>query len=477
MQRTKIVCTIGPATNTREKMRALMQAGMDVARVNFSHGDQATHRETIARLRDVASQERCLIGIIADLQGPKLRVGDIENEPLELQEGELVTLSAAAQSGPENEIPVPHPDLLRDLHAGQTILLDDGTLALTVERHVSAGRLAARVITGGMLTSHKGINVPGARLSFATLTEKDKNDAAFALEQGVDYFALSFVRRAADVRELRHYLETQGAEAPSIIAKIEKPEALSDFEAILDCADGIMVARGDLGVETPAEEVPFHQKNLIHRCNQVGKPVITATQMLQSMMEHPRPTRAEASDIANAILDGTDAVMLSGETAVGKYPVKSTETMAAICENAEAHLPSSRLVEGADTCHEVVTEAISSSAVAIANEVKAEAIITATMSGTTARMVARHRPAVPIIAVTPNQRTLYRLALVWGVVPVEVGEFKTTDEMVEMMVRAAQQEGLVAWGDRGVLTAGIPFGQGKKTNMLKVHVVGESEEI
>ena len=477
MPRTKIVCTIGPATSSPDKMRALMQAGMDLARINFSHGDRETHSETIATLREVAKQERCLVGIIADLQGPKLRVGQIKDEPITLRQGETVMLSSEAHAGEESEIPVPHPELLRDLNAGQTLLLDDGNLALKVERRVGAARLAAQVVTGGELTSHKGINVPGARLSFSTLTEKDKEDAAFALEQGVDYFALSFVRRAADVRELRHHLEMLGAEAPSIIAKIEKPEALSDFDAILSHADGIMVARGDLGVETPAEEVPFHQKQLIRSCNQRGKPVITATQMLQSMMDHPRPTRAEASDIANAILDGTDAVMLSGETAVGSHPVKATETMAAICANAEAHLPSNRIVECAKECHEIVTESISSSAVAIADEVDARAIITATMSGTTARMVARHRPSVPVIAVTPNERTLYRLALVWGVVPVRVDEFKTTDEMVAMMIHAAHEEGLVAWGDRAVLTAGIPFGQGKKTNMLKVHVIGESEEI
>ncbi len=474
MPRTKIVCTIGPATRSSERLRALMQAGMDVARINFSHGDQETHKETIARLRRVAGEEKRLIGIIADLQGPKLRVGEIEGEPVELRKGETVILTSASPPSGETEIPVPHPELLRDLSPGQTILLDDGNLALRVERHAGVGRLAAQVINGGPLTSHKGINVPGATLTFATLTDKDREDAVFALEQGVDYFALSFVRRAADIQELRHYLKGEGAEAPSVIAKIEKPEALSHLDAILEQADGIMVARGDLGVETPAEEVPFHQKEIIRSCNRLGKPVITATQMLQSMMDHPRPTRAEASDIANAILDGTDAVMLSGETAVGKYPVESTETMARICTNAEAHLPGSRLIECTDDCQAVITEAISSSAVAIANEVDARAIVTATMSGSTARMVARHRPSVPVVAVTPNERTLYRLALVWGVVPVQVGEFKTTDEMVEMMVEAARREGVGAWGDRVVLTAGIPFGQGKKTNMLKIHVVGES---
>ncbi len=477
MPRTKIVCTIGPATNSTERMRALMHAGMDVARINFSHGDHDAHSESIARLRDVAKQERCLTAIIADLQGPKLRVGDIEEEPMALREGMLVTLSPVARSSHEGEIPVPHPELLRDLNAGQRVLLDDGDLSLSIERRGDEGGLTARVVTGGHLTSHKGINVPGASLSFSSLTDKDKQDAAFALEQGVDYFALSFVRRAADIRELRHFLKNNGAQRPSIIAKIEKPEALSDFDQILAQSDAIMVARGDLGVETPAEEVPFHQKQLIRSCNRAGKPVITATQMLQRMMEHPRPTRAEASDVANAILDGTDAVMLSGETAVGNYPIEAAETMARICANAEAHLPRSRLLECGTECYDVTTEAISSGAVEIANEVSAKAIVTATMSGTTARMVARHRPKVPIVAVTPNERTLYRLALVWGVIPVEVPEFTTTDEMVEMMVKAASREGLVAWGDPIVLTAGIPFGRGNKTNMLKVHVMGEDKQI
>jgi pyruvate kinase len=450
---------------------------MNVARVNFSHGDRATHRETIARLREVAEQEQRLVAIIADLQGPKLRVGYIKGEPTELRDGELVTLSTVAHSGAEDEIPVPHPELLRDLNVGQNVLLDDGNLSLIIERREGAESLKARVVTGGVLTSHKGINVPGANLSFSTLTDKDKEDAAFALEQGVDCFALSFVRRAADVRELRHFLKTQGAGEPSIIAKIEKPEALTDFEDILAHSDGIMVARGDLGVETPAEEVPFHQKHLIRSCNRAGKPVITATQMLQSMMERPRPTRAEASDVVNAILDGTDAVMLSGETAVGDYPIKAVETMARICANAEAHLPHSRLVEHGGDGYDSITEAISSSAVEIAHEVGTRAIITATMSGTTARMVARHRPSVPIVAVTPSQSTLYRLALVWGVVPVEVPEFKTTDAMVDMMIQAAHREGLVALGDSVVLTAGIPFGQSRGTNMLKVHVMGENQEV
>jgi pyruvate kinase len=472
MARTKIVCTLGPASSSPEVMRGLLRAGMSVARINFSHGDHATHATAIATLRQVAQEEERLVAIMADLPGPKLRVGEIEGGAVELREGDVVTLTPRPRPGVATDIPVPHPELLRDLRAGQTVLLDDGRLALTVVQADEDG-LKCRVVTGGQLASRKGINVPGAALHFSALTPRDRQAAAFALEQGVDFFALSFVRRAADVRELRQFLKGQGASVP-IIAKIEKPEALADFDALLGEADGIMVARGDLGVETPAEEVPFHQKHIIHASLGAGKPVITATEMLQTMIENPRPTRAEASDVANAILDGTDAVMLSGETAVGRYPVEATQTMATICANAEAHLPHGRLLHGESHCHATITEAISCAAVEIASEVKARAIITATMSGRTARMVARHRPAVPIVAVTPNPATLLRLALVWGVVPVLVAEFRTTDDMVEVMVRAALEKGLVAWGDPLVLTAGVPFGSGGETNMVQVHVVEDN---
>ncbi len=471
MLRTKIVCTVGPASSSPEVVHSLIRAGMSVARINFSHGDHATYIRSIATLRQIAEQEGRLVAMVADLQGPKLRVGEIEGGAVELHEGSVVTLTSRPRPGAMDEIPVPNPELLRDLRVGQTVLLDDGDQELVVVR-AGEGCLMCRVVTGGQLTSRKGINVPGATLHFSSLTPKDQEDAVFALEQGVDFFALSFVRRAADVRELRQFLRSRGADV-SIIAKIEKPEALSDFDAILAEADGIMVARGDLGVETPAEEVPFHQKHIIRACNQAGKPVITATQMLQTMIEHPHPTRAEASDVANAILDGTDAVMLSGETAVGRYPVESVETMAVICANAEAHLPYGRLLHGESHNHGTITEAISRAAVEIANEVEARAIITATVSGMTARMVARHRPSIPVVAVTPSHSTLFRLTLVWGVVPVQVAEFRTTDDMVEVMVQAAREKGLVAWGDPVVLTAGIPFGSGGETNMLKVHVVGE----
>jgi pyruvate kinase len=452
-------------------LRGLIRAGMDVARVNFSHGDPATHRQSIATLRRVAKEEGRLVAVVADLQGPKLRVGDIEGGGIDLRQGDAVILSSHAGEGPGPVIPVPHPDLFDHLRAGHSVLLDDGRLELTVTE-AEQDRVKCEVVTGGQLLSRKGINVPMTDLGFSSLMPKDRVDVRFAVEQGVDYVALSFVRRPEDVRELRRLLDDLGADV-AVIPKIEKREALSMFDEILTEADGIMVARGDLGVETPAEEVPFHQKRIIRACNQAGKPVITATQMLQTMIEHPRPTRAEASDVVNAILDGTDAVMLSGETAVGRYPMEATTTMASICANAEAHLSDTRVSYGGLRRPGTVTGAISYAAVEIADEVEAAAIVTATMSGTTARMVARHRPPVPVVAVTPNQTSLRRLALVWGVSPVPVPNFETTDQMAAAMVRAVADRGLVSKGDVVVLTAGVPFGMGRKTNMLRVHVVGE----
>ncbi len=461
MPRTKIVCTIGPASSDPDTVRGLVRAGMDVARINFSHGDAATHGATIALVRRVAEEEGRLVAVMADLQGPKLRVGDLPAEGIMLAAGETVLLSPAPFA--PGRIPLPHPQVLADLQVGQRVLLNDGRLELTVQ-DVQGVEVRCRVVVGGRLTSHKGLNLPGAPLRISSLTPKDRRDARFALDHGVDFVALSFVRSPDDVTDLRETLAGWGSDLP-IISKIEKPEALDRFDDILRVSDGVMVARGDLGVETRPEEVPFHQKRIISACNRVGKPVITATQMLQTMIERPVPTRAEASDVVNAVLDGSDAVMLSGETAIGRYPVQAAQTMANICANAEEHLQPSWA-----TRREVgtVTEAISRATVEIADEVGAAAILTATMSGTTARMVARYRPTVPIIAVTPNERTYRRLALVWGVTPLLIPEFATTDEMVELLVQTAKREGLVPAGSRVVLTAGVPFGGEGRTNMLQV---------
>jgi pyruvate kinase len=474
MRRTKIVCTLGPASYDVDVLRELVRSGMDVARINFSHGDLAVHAEAIADLRSIAEEENRLVSVMADLQGPKLRVGELPDDGVELVEGEEIVLADATYE--PGRIPVPHPQILQQIQDGQRIMLDDGRLKLRCG-HSDRQAIRCQVEVGGRLTSHKGLNLPGADLRISALTQKDRHDVRFAVEQRVDFIALSFVRSADDVKELRWLMGDIGASMP-IISKIEKPEALEAFDAILKETDGVMVARGDLGVETPPEEVPFHQKEIIRACNLAGKPVITATQMLQSMMRWPTPTRAEASDVVNAILDGTDAVMLSGETAVGEYPVESVRTMAMICANAEAHLEPVRFFQGSDAGEAcTVTEAISQATVEVAADLEVKAILSATMTGTTARMVARHRPAVPIVAVTPNERTLARLTMVWGVQPLVVSHFKTTDEMVFMIVRVAYQAGVVKKGDRVVLTAGIPFGGEGLTNMIKVHVVGESGEV
>ncbi len=486
MCRTKIVCTLGPATANDETLRGLMQAGMDVARVNFSHGNHQTHAQTIASLRRLSDEEDKLVAIMADLQGPKLRVGEIAGGQIRLKQGDTFYLSTDPTPGSPQAAHFPHPEVVRDLGVGQQVLLDDGQIELRVIGKTGTD-LVCQVVTGGALSSHKGVNLPGANLHISALTDKDRKDALFAVEQGVDFVALSFVRRPADVLELRHFLQTHNADRP-IIAKIEKPEALEVFDAILQTSDGVMVARGDLGVETPPEEVPFHQKNIIRAANRAGKPVITATQMLQSMIEHPRPTRAEASDVANAILDGTDAVMLSGETAVGAFPVEAARTMHTIAANAEEHLPQNNWLHLLAADGEMyspakaartstTTEAISQATVEVAQAVGARAIVTSTMSGKTARMVARHRPSVPIVAATPNAFTWRRLALVWGVQPVLVDDFDHTDEMIQLTVKAACQEGVVSWGDVLGITAGIPLGDLGKTNFLKVHKVGELGEV
>ncbi len=472
MPRTKIVCTLGPASQSEEVIREMIRAGMDVARINFSHGDRETHVRNIALVRRLAEEEGKVVAVMQDLQGPKVRVGEFERGAAELKAGQTFTLTTRQVLGNEREVTALYPRLPQEVRPGDRILLDDGLLDLEVVETTDTD-VRCRVITGGTLRSRKGITLPHSTLSLPSLTEKDKEDLKVGVKSEVDYVALSFVRRAADILELKELLAEHGADIP-VIAKIEKHEAVDNFDEILDVSDGIMVARGDLGVETPAEMVPIYQKMIIKKCNQVGKPVITATQMLDSMIHHPRPTRAEASDVANAILDGTDALMLSGETAVGKYPVEAVRTMAKIACTTECNLGWEglrRIVPGASP---TPTEAISQATCEIAAELSAKAIITSTMSGYTARMVARHRPATPIIAVTPNPRTYRRLALVWGVYPLMVQEFTNTDEMMATAVQAALERGLVERGDIVVITAGVPMGGPGKTNMLKVHVVGES---
>jgi pyruvate kinase len=472
--RTKIVCTLGPATDEEATIRAFVEAGMAVARINFSHGTHEDHARQIATVRRVASEGNRSVAILADLQGPKLRVGLLPGHEIELVPGRTVRLAVMDSSEDPGTIPVPHPEVLRDVEAGDRILLDDGILELKVTD--CDGREAkAEVIAGGPLSSRKGLSLPHTRLKMPSVTEKDQVDARFAVEQEVDYFALSFVRCDNDVQHLRGFLRDLGSSTP-IIAKIEKPEAVECIDAILAVSDGLMVARGDLGVEAPVEEVPIIQKRLIRLANQAGKPVITATHMLDSMMRNPRPTRAEASDVANAILDGSDAIMLSGETAVGRYPVASVQTMARIAALTEQAIPYDEWLRRAfHRTAPSIMEAIGQVASEMAAELGASAIITSTVTGSTARRVASHRPATPIVAPTPRLSTFRELALVWGVVPLLVDKFDDTDTMIITATAAARERGMVKDGDLVIITAGVPLGGSGLTNIIKVHHVGEEK--
>jgi pyruvate kinase len=474
MLRTKIVCTLGPASDDEATIRAFAEAGMAVARVNFSHGSYDDHVRRIKAVRRIAGELGRSIAVLADLQGPKLRVGLLPPEGISLVEGEVLSLANQDSTTDPAVIPVPHPEVLRDVQQGDRILLDDGLLELRVT-DCNERNTQARVVTGGVLTSRKGLSLPRTSLKMPSVTDKDKGDAAFALEQGVDYFALSFVRGPDDVSHLRAWIVEQGADVP-IISKIEKPEALDCIEEILAVSDGMMVARGDLGVEAPAEEVPIAQKRIIRICNEASKPVITATQMLDSMIRNPRPTRAEASDVANAILDGSDAMMLSGETAVGRYAVESVRTMARIAEVTERSMPYQDWLYRSQTSGAVsVMDSISQVACEIATKLEAKAIIASTVSGSTARRVASRRPATPIVAPTPSQATYHRLALVWGVEPVLVDEFADTETMIITVVEGTRSRGLVEDGDLVIITAGVPLGGAGLTNTLKAHCVGEEK--
>ncbi len=468
-QRARIVCTLGPASDTDEVVRAMIRAGMDVARLNFSHGDQATHAARIERVRRIAKEEHAVVALMGDLQGPKIRVGEIAGGALQLTVGATLALTTRAVGGDANVVSVDFADLPRYVKPGQRILLDDGLIELQIVS-VSGTEIATRVVTGGVLKPHKGVNLPNVPLQISALTDKDRADLAFAADQDLDYLALSFVRRPEDVLELKQLLAARGATMP-VVAKIEKLEAIDAIDAILDAADAVMVARGDLGVEAPPEQVPLYQKMIIEKANAIGKPVITATQMLESMINNPRPTRAEASDVANAILDGTDAVMLSAETAIGKYPVEAVETMERIADatGESAQFKEHRHVVGVGAASMV--DALGNATCEIARQLKARVIITATQSGFTPRMISRHRPETPIFAVTPQECIRRRLALVWGIQSALVDETESTDAMIAASLTVAPKEGIVKRGDLVVLTAGAPSGIPGRTNMIQVRVI------
>ena len=468
MARTKIVATIGPGSTHPETIRRMLAAGMTVARVNFSHGDHAAHTQTVNMLREVARNEGKNLAILGDLQGPKLRLGHVKAGGMMLSPGDEIVLTP--HPGQPAMIHLPHPDLIAAVQPGSRLVIGDGEVEFTVAEK-RGDTLRAIVTVAGLLESRKGVNAPGTDLPISCLSDKDRTDLELICDLDFDYIALSFVRTAYDVEELRALMDGRPRQIP-IVAKIEKSEAIENLIAIRDAADGLMVARGDLGIEMPPQELPLLQKRIIAACNEVGKPVITATQMLQSMVEHPRPTRAEASDVANAILDGTDAVMLSGETATGKYPVESVLMMKQIAEIMEREFPYDQWRDRrlAPHVNGSVTEAISGASCSIAEEIGATAIVSATLSGWTAQQISRFRPRSPIVAVSPSAHTQRRLALVWGVETVLVPDFKDTDTMLAQTIQAVRDYGLEP-GQRVVITGGVPFGRVGQTNLIKVHTV------
>jgi len=472
MRRTKIVCTLGPASESVEIQKRMIEAGMNVARYNFSHGTHEDHARRMRNTRQAAKETGKIIALMLDTKGPEIRLGTFRQGKALLKEGDLFTLTTRAVEGTEREVSVLYPGLPEDVQPGNFLLLDDGNIRLEV-LEIKGTDILCRVLNGGVLSDHKKVNVPGVRLGLPALSPQDIADLRFGAEQGVDFVAASFVRKAADVIAIRRVLEEAGSDA-HIIAKIESREGVDNLDEILKVADGLMVARGDLGVEIPTEEVPLLQKMMIEKCNRLGKPVITATQMLESMVERPRPTRAEASDVANAIFDGTDALMLSAETAAGKYPVEAVAIMATIAERTEAALPYAEiLARRGSTSLRTVTDAISHATCTTAQDLGARAILTATQSGYTARMVAKYRPQAPILAMTPVEAVRRKLALVWGVHPLPVQDTSNTDEMIETAVQRAKEAGAISDGDLVVITAGIPVGIAGTTNLLKVHTVGD----
>ncbi len=464
--RTKIVGTLGPSSSTPEQIRALIKSGLNVARINFSHGTHEAHTRTIAIVREVAAELDRPVAILGDLQGPRIRIGMLR-EPRELFEDDEIVLAPEALATGE-EIPVTYEMLADDVSKGKRILINDGLIEVAV-RAVDGRRVRCQVLHGGMLTSNKGMNLPGVHVSAPSLTEKDRADLVFAVEHDLDAIALSFVRVAADIVELRALVPA----TMLVVAKIEKDVALQNIEEILRASDAVMVARGDLGVELPFEEVPIAQKRIIAMANRLGRPVITATQMLESMITHPRPTRAEASDVANAILDGTDAVMLSAETAAGQYARLAVEAMRRIIMEIEnSPRPPYALREERRTPAGVNTEeAIAAATVAAVRMLDAPLVVVFTKSGFSARIVSSHRPSVPILALSDDPRVCRQLSLVWGVVPRLVPTARGYDHMVAMALREASDLGLVQRGDRVCVTAGVPFDVPGTTNLLKVEVV------
>ena len=471
IRKTKIVCTMGPNLFEKHLIAPLMKAGMNVARFNFSHGTYETHQhyyDEVCRIRDELGLS---VATMLDTKGPEIRVRSFKNGRVTLQNGQLFTLTTDEVEGDEERVSITYKELPQDIAVGSSILIDDGLIGMQVER-IDGADIVCRVLNGGVVSNNKGVNIPNAHLSMPFISEKDHQDILFAIKNGYDFIAASFTRCADDIMQIRHILQENNCHTINIIAKIENMEGVENIDEILRVVDGVMVARGDLGVEVPLEDVPSLQKKLIQRGIAAGKPVITATQMLDSMIKNPRPTRAEATDVANAIYDGTSAIMLSGESAVGAYPVEAVETMVRIALRAEADMDYIRRFSRDTSASTDVTNAISHATVTSAHDLNASAIITVTKSGSTARILSRYRPACVIVGCTTEKHVWRQLALSWGTVPLMIAEESNTDDLFEHAVDAAVQNGLVHDGELVVLTAGVPLGISGTTNLMKVHVVG-----
>ncbi|MDD7433529.1 MAG: pyruvate kinase [Peptoniphilaceae bacterium] len=474
MNKTKIVCTIGPASQDEETLRQLIQEGMNVARLNFSHGSHEEQGNKVRLIRKLREEMQIPLAVALDTKGPEIRTGIFQNgEKITLQKGEPFTLTTRDVEGTQEMVSVSYKNLPHDVHAGMHILIDDGLLDLLVHE-VKGTEIHCIVQNQGQISDHKGINIPGAEIHLPAMTEQDQADILFGIEAGIDMIFASFIRTAQDVMEIRRLLQENDGGDILIFSKIESQQGVNNLDAILDASDGVMVARGDLGVEIPTENVPLVQKEIIRKANRFGKPVITATQMLDSMQRNPRPTRAEVNDVANAILDGSDAIMLSGETASGNYPLLAVRQMRVIAETTEASPDFKKLLEQRKPVADPnVSTAIARSACTIAGQLSAAAIVASTSGGFTGRQISRFRPDTPIIACTPNERVYHQLSIVWGVMPVMSRMSVHTDELVERSIVAALHTGVVHEGDQIVLTAGIPVGKGQSTNLIKVHTIGD----
>ena len=472
MRKTKMICTIGPASEDIEILEKVMLAGMNASRHNFSHGDHEEHGGRIAKVKELSKKLNREIAIILDTKGPEIRTGKFEPKKVELTKGTEFTVYAGDMDviGDTTKCAVTYAGLANDVKPGNTILIDDGLVGLTV-KSVEGNAIKCEVQNTGFVGTHKGVNVPGVSIQLPALTEKDKSDLIFGCQVGVTMIAASFIRKAADVETIRNILNENGGERILICSKIENQEGVDNLDSILEVSDLIMVARGDLGVEIPIEQVPAVQKMIIKKCRAAGKPVVTATQMLDSMMRNPRPTRAEVSDVANAILDGTDAIMLSGESANGDYPVEAVATMARIAEETEKSLEYKVAVSQAKSHIPAIAGVISRAASNAANELEAAAVITSTQTGATAKRISQCRPECPIIAVTPDEVVARQLAFSWGVYPVVANKMESTDEMLEKSVEIAKNNEFVQSGDTVVLAAGVPVDQVGATNLLKISVV------